>query len=84
MENLIQQAAEYPEGEEREVLIRLIANHMKKCYLTWNREVVEDDVIFDDLKTLSKGRIVVDKDLKLSETRDILYKAKKRRNQKKK
>lgn len=84
MENLIEKASDYPEGEEREVLIRLIANHMKKCYLTWNREVVEDDVILDDLKTLSKGRIVVDKNMKLSETRDILYKTKKRRNQKKK
>ena len=84
MENLIEQAAEYPEGQEREVLIRLIANHMKKCYLTWNREVVEDDVILDDLKVLSNGRIVADKNMKLSETRDILYKAKKRRNQKKK
>ena len=84
MEQLINQASDYPEGEEREILIRLIANHMKKCYLTWNREVVEDEVIFEDLKTLSRGRIVVDKSMKLSETRDILYKAKKRRNPKKK
>ena len=84
MEQLINQASDYPEGEEREMLIRLIANHMKKCYLTWNREVVEDEVIFEDLKTLSKGRIVIDKNMKLSETRDILYKAKKRRPPKKK
>ena len=84
IEQLIDQASDYPEGEEREMLISLIANHMKKCYLTWNREVVEDDVIFDDLKTLSRGRIVADKNLKLSDTRDILYKAKKRRNPKKK
>ena len=84
MERLINQASDYPEGEEREMLIRLIANHMKKCFLTWNREVVEDEVIFNDLKTLSKGRIIADKNLKLSETRDILYKAKKRRNPKKK
>ncbi|MBL7111652.1 MAG: DUF4290 domain-containing protein [Bacteroidales bacterium] len=84
IEQLIDKASDYPEGEEREMLISLIANHMKKCYLTWNREVVEDDVIFDDLKTLSRGRIVADKNLKLSDTRDILYKAKKRRNPKKK
>ncbi len=84
IELLIDQASEYPEGEEREMLISLIANHMKKCYLTWNREAVEDNIIFDDLKTLSKGKIVADKNLKLSETRDILYKAKKRRNPKKK
>jgi len=84
MENLIEKAVDYPEGEEREILIRLIANHMKKCFLTWNREVVEDVVILEDLKTLSKGRIIPDKNMKLNETRDILYKTKKRRNPKKK
>jgi hypothetical protein len=57
---------------------------MKKCYLTWNREVVNDEVIFEDLKKLSGGALVVSGDLKLSESRDILAKNKKKRPQKKK
>lgn len=84
IELMIKKAADYPEGKEREALIRLIANHMKKCYLTWNRDVVSDDIIFDDLQNLSKGKIVIDNGLKLSETRDILAKNKKKRVQGKK
>jgi hypothetical protein len=83
-ELMIKEAIKFPEGKEREALIRLIANHMKKCYLTWNREVVTDDIIFEDLKNLSKGQIVIDKDMKLSDSRDILAKNKKKRNMGKK
>lgn len=83
-ELMIKEAVNYPEGKEREALIKLIANHMKKCYLTWNREVVTDDIIFEDLKTLSGGNIVIDKDMKLSDSRDILAKTKKKRPQGKK
>lgn len=84
IELLIKEAVAYKEGEEKEVLIKLIANHMKKCYLTWNREVVTDEVIFEDLKKLSGGALVVSGDLKLSESRDILSKNKKKRPPKKK
>jgi len=83
-ELMIKEAVKFPEGKERDALIRLIANHMKKCYLTWNREVVTDDIIFEDLKNLSGGQIVVDKEMKLSDSRDILAKNKKKRNMGKK
>jgi hypothetical protein len=45
---------------------------MKKSYLTWNRESVDDDLIFSDLKLLSKGQLQVDSDFKLEQTNDIL------------
>jgi hypothetical protein len=84
IELLIKEASEFKESEERDVLIKLIANHMKKCYVTWNREVVDDRTIFEDLKNLSGGKIVVGDELRLSETRDILLKTKKKRQPKKK
>jgi hypothetical protein len=84
IELLIKQASEYKEGPEKDMLIKLIANHMKKCYLTWNREVVNDEHIFEDLKKLSGGALEVSGNLKLSESRDILSKNKKKRPQKKK
>ncbi|MEO0902842.1 MAG: DUF4290 domain-containing protein, partial [Bacteroidota bacterium] len=34
-----------------------IANQMKKCYLNWNKDSVEDTVIFGHLKELSDGAI---------------------------
>ena len=84
IELLIKEAVGFEEGEEKETLIKLIANHMKKCYLTWNREVVTDELIFEDLIKLSGGALSVSPDLRLSESRDILQKNKKKRPQKKK
>lgn len=84
IELLIKEASKFEEGQEKQVLIKLIANHMKKCYLTWNREVVSDEIIFEDLKKLSGGTLEVSEDLKLSESRDILIKNKKKRPLKKK
>ena len=43
-----------------------------------------DDIIFEDLKNLSDGKIVISKELKLSDSRDILAKNKKKRNMGKK
>jgi len=75
LENMIRKATQYEEGEEREQLINLLANHMKKSFLTWNKEVVDDRKIFTDLKVLSKGQIVLDEEShKLTESKDILMK----------
>ena len=75
LENMIKRATEYAEGEEKEYLIQLLANHMKKSFLTWNKEVVDDRKIFSDLSLLSKGNIVLDEELhKLTESKDILMK----------
>ena len=75
LENMIRKATEYEEGEEREQLIKLLANHMKKSFLTWNKEVVDDRKIFADLDMLSKGHIVWDEEShKLTESKEILMK----------
>ena len=47
----------WEEGELKEALKYAIANHMKKSYLTWNKEAVDDDVVFQHLYELSKGQI---------------------------
>jgi len=75
LEQMIEKAIAYPEGEQKNELILLIANHMKKCFLTWNKEVVDDRKIFDDLRLLSDGKIDLNPDfLKLMESKDILNK----------
>ena len=84
IEKLIQQAATYEEGEEKDALIEIIGNHMKKNYLTWNKDSVSDDVIFDDMEELSKNKITVNRDkIKLKDSKDILNKLKKKRNNRK-
>lgn len=73
LEDMIERISDYPEGDTKNELIRLIANQMKKCFLTWNKEAVDDKKIFDDLNELSKGKINVSTDIfKLVETRDVL------------
>jgi len=75
LENMIKQANIYEEGEQKECLISLLANHMKKSFLTWNKEVVDDRKIFKDLEYLSAGKIVMDEEShKLTESKDILMK----------
>ena len=53
--------------------MKLLATQMKKSFLTWNKETVDDRKIFKDLDELSGGQIVLDEEeYKLAESRDIL------------
>ena len=57
IKRMIDVAIGWEKGEMRDALAMTIANHMKKCFLNWNKDTVEDDVIFDHLFELSKGEI---------------------------
>lgn len=57
IERMIGCATQYPEGEERDALVMLLANHMKKSIYQINNEVVEDSKIFNDLAHYSHGVI---------------------------
>lgn len=52
-------------GELREGLEISIANQMKKSYMLWNKDTVQDDVIIQELRVLSEGKIDL-KDVELS------------------
>ena len=88
LESLVDKAKYYESGEEKEVLIKLLANHMKKSYLAWNKDAVDDEKIYEDLEILSNGAIKRS-DLGLTETKDLLFRPRKKqqnqsnRNQKK-
>ncbi|MDR1652105.1 MAG: DUF4290 domain-containing protein [Prevotellaceae bacterium] len=80
IEEMIEKASEMPQGEERNELIALIANQMKKCFVTWNKEVVDDVQIFNDLRELSYGKINISGDfLKLVESKDVLQRKNKQK-----
>jgi hypothetical protein len=66
IKTMIDVANTWEEGDLKDALIFTIANHMKKCFLNWNKDTVEDDVIFNHLYELSGGKInlkEVDEDL---------------------
>ncbi len=83
IEKMIEKATELPECPEKQALIQLIANHMKKSYLTWNKEVVSDEVIFKAIEELSQSKITFNNRSKLMDSRDILAKGKRPRITKK-
>ena len=73
LQTLIEKTVTYPEGERRQELIDFMANHMKKSYLTWNKEVVDDRKIFDDLRELSHGELDMNPEsMTLTASRDIM------------
>ena len=54
---MIDVANSWEEGEMKNALVKVIANHMKKSYLSWNKDTVTDVVIFEHLYELSEGKL---------------------------
>ncbi len=78
IEELIKIASELPEGDEKQNLVALVCNHMKKDYMTWNKDTVDDRKISEDLYELSGGKLQLTDDLlKLMAHRiDVYYRPK--------
>lgn len=55
--DLIAKACELPEGDERDSLVALICNHMRKDYVLWNKDIIEDSKIDEDLSEYSNGKL---------------------------
>lgn len=72
MEKMIKTVADYPEGEERNELVGLMAHAMKRDYLLWNRDTVEDDLISMQLEKISDEKIKVPEDFQYLDFRDYL------------
>lgn len=61
LEKIVRNVIQMDDPAEREAATKMIANYMKRSYLTWNRESVSDELIFAQLEEMSSGK------LKLSE-----------------
>ena len=73
IKRMIDVAIEWEEGELKDVLVFTIANHMKKNFLSWNKDTVEDVVILAHLEELSGGKLkVAAAQLPLSESADLI------------
>lgn len=79
IEMIIEKAIKYPEGPEKDALIKTIANHLKKSYLTWNRNSVDDELIIRHLDELSGSNLRMNEEDKLSHTNEILARNKKKK-----
>ena len=73
LKSMIDVALGWEEGEMKDALVFNIANHMKKCFLNWNKDTVDDQVIFNHLTELSDGKLSVKEELlPLTSTQDLL------------
>lgn len=66
VEEMIRHALTMEEGDEKDKFIELITIQMKKNYIAWNKDGVEDKRIFEDLRAYSNGKIdIADKEIKI-------------------
>ena len=79
IEQLIEKAIAYEDGPGKDAFMKSIANQLKKSYLNWNRDSVNDELIFKHFSDLSEGKLVIKGDFKLNETSDILARNKKKK-----
>ncbi|MDG3583522.1 DUF4290 domain-containing protein [Galbibacter pacificus] len=73
IKRMIDVCVSWEDGDLKDGLKFTIANHMKKSYLNWNKDTVEDDVIFAHLYELSNGKINLAKwDEDLAESKNLV------------
>ena len=66
IELMIDEAIKMEDQELKSKLVIAIANQMKKSYVNWNLDTVEDEIILNQLTKLSKGKLSVPEGIELS------------------
>ena len=66
VEMMIEEASKMEKGDLKDKLTLAIANQMKKSYVNWNRDSVENKLIFKQLEQLSNGKLSLPKDTELA------------------
>ena len=74
VEKLIEKIKETEDPEQKRALIVLTANHMKKSFLTWNKDSVEDEQIYNDINTYYGSSVILPEGMTLSNSKDLLQK----------
>jgi len=82
--DMVKKVKEMEEGPKKQAILINIANQMKRDYLNWNRDTVNDLLILDDLFKISGEEIALPMDTKLIPTNEILNKQPQQQQQKKK
>jgi hypothetical protein len=67
VEVMIEKAMQMEEGEMKEAFVCTVANFMKMAYVNWNRDSVSDELILEQLKTLSGGALTLKDTFRLND-----------------
>ena len=57
---LLEKLKEMPDGDERDELIRLTANQMKRDLVQWGHGSIDDEKVADDMARMTNGAIQLD------------------------
>jgi hypothetical protein len=71
IEQMIKEISSMEEGPMKDQVVLNLANFMKMLYVNWNKDSVADEVIFEHLKVLSKGKLRVKEDTRLQQPVEI-------------
>jgi hypothetical protein len=71
IERIIDVAKTFEEGPEKKELTRLIANHLKKSYVNWNKDSVTDDIIFKQFKEMTNNELMIDETAALTHANEL-------------
>jgi len=72
IENIINKMVTEEDSPEKAQALVNVANHLKKQYLNWNRDSVNDELIEEHLKELSYGKLELKENFRFSSTQSIL------------
>ena len=72
LENMIKHAVTLEENREKEIMTGMIANHMKKSYLLFNKHSVSNDTIKLHLQQLSDGKLKLAKDFEFIRSESVV------------
>lgn len=73
-ELLLNNIADEPEGETRDGLLVVLANKMKEMYITWNKCIVNDDLIDNHIQRITRDRLRLPANTELISANIILKK----------
>ena len=85
LEELVKKLSEIEDKSEREALIKMIGNQMKRSLGRWNKDVMTDEKVFDDLARMTDGAVsYLPSEIKLMSDNEILTEVQQMRPSKKK
>ena len=71
IEDMVVKAIEVEDKDLQIDFIKEILIQMKRIYVNWNKDVVSDDVIFEDLKRISKDQLTIPENFRLPQSYEI-------------
>lgn len=71
-EMMIKTISAVEDEKERTLAGEALANMMKRAYLNWNRDTVEDRQIKKDLREMSGGKIVLPVEMELIDSKELI------------